>query len=100
MTILVAAAYIAVISFATFLVFAWDKHCARNGRWRVPERTLLGMAAIGGTLGAIAAQHGLRHKTRKEPFRTHLYLIAGAQVVVPSAMLIPAVRDAILSAIS
>jgi uncharacterized membrane protein YsdA (DUF1294 family) len=77
--------------------FAWDKHCARNGMWRVPERTLLGMAFIGGTIGAVAAQHGLRHKTRKEPFRTQLYLIAGLQVVALSAAAFPAVQDVMLS---
>lgn len=73
--------------------FAWDKHCARNGMWRVPERTLLGMALIGGTLGAVAAQHGIRHKTRKEPFRTKLYLIAGLQVVALGTLAFPSVQD-------
>ena len=77
--------------------FAWDKHCARNGMWRVPERTLLGMALIGGTIGAVAAQHGLRHKTRKEPFRTQLYLIAGLQVVALGALAFPPVQDAMQS---
>ncbi|MBD2749618.1 DUF1294 domain-containing protein [Microvirga sp. BT688] len=77
--------------------FAWDKHCARNGMWRVPERTLLGMAFIGGTIGAVAAQHGLRHKTRKEPFRTQLYLIAGLQVVSLGAVAFPTVQDVMLS---
>jgi uncharacterized membrane protein YsdA (DUF1294 family) len=36
------------------------------------------MALIGGALGAVAAQQMLRHKTRKEPFRTRLWLIAAA----------------------
>ena len=78
-------------------VFAWDKHCARNGMWRVPERTLLSMALIGGTIGAVAAQYGLRHKMRKEPFRTQLYLIAGLQVVTLGAVAFPAVQDAMLA---
>ena len=45
---------------------------------RVPERTLLNLALIGGAPGAVAAQQMLRHKTRKEPFRTQLWLIAAA----------------------
>lgn len=43
---------------------------------------MLAVAAIGGTPGAIAGQRLLRHKTRKEPFRTRLLWIAGAQLVL------------------
>jgi uncharacterized membrane protein YsdA (DUF1294 family) len=89
--------YLCLINLATLAAFAWDKHCARNGMWRVPERTLLGMALIGGTIGAVVAQHSLRHKTRKEPFRTQLYLIAGLQVVSLGAVAFPTVQDAMLS---
>ena len=89
---LLLALYLLLISFATFGVFAWDKHCARTGRWRVKEETLLGMAAIGGTIGALVGQHRLRHKTRKEPFRTILYIIAIVQFVLLTAVLFPSVR--------
>ncbi len=60
------------INVLTFLAFWRDKQAARAGEWRVRESTLLGLAVIGGSLGAIAAQRLLRHKTRKEPFRTAL----------------------------
>ena len=83
--------YLCLINLATLGAFAWDKHCARNGMWRVPERTLLSMAFFGGTIGAVVAQHSLRHKTRKEPFRTHLHMIAGLQVVALGAFAFPAV---------
>ncbi|WP_394889558.1 DUF1294 domain-containing protein [Mesorhizobium sp. AaZ16] len=76
---LLFAAYVLVINMAGFLAFAWDKHCARNGMWRVPERALLSIAAVGGTIGALVGQRALRHKTSKEPFRTYLFLIAGLQ---------------------
>lgn len=76
------ALYLVAASVAAFALFAWDKWCAATGRWRIPERTLLARAAIGGTPGAIAAQRLLRHKTVKEPFRTRLLLIAGAQLVL------------------
>ena len=33
-----------------------DKRAARNGLWRVSERTLLTIVAFGGTIGAIAAR--------------------------------------------
>jgi len=46
------------------------------------KSTLLMLAILGGTSGAIAGQQVLRHKTRKEPFRTKLWLIAGAQAIL------------------
>jgi len=63
--------YIA-FNFFVFLVYWWDKEAARNGGWRIRESTLLWLAFLGGSIGAISAQHLLRHKTRKEPFRSIL----------------------------
>ncbi len=74
-TALTIVAIILLINIVTFCVFSWDKDAARAGDWRVPENRLLGLALIGGSLGAVAAQKILRHKTRKEPFRTRLRLI-------------------------
>lgn len=74
-----AIAYLAAINMLAFLLFRQDKRAAIARDRRIPERTLLGLAAIGGSLGAVAAQQMLRHKTRKEPFRTLLYLIVAAQ---------------------
>lgn len=62
---------LAVLQAAAFGLFWFDKAQARNGDWRVRELTLLAIALFGG-LGAWTAQHLLRHKTRKEPFRTLL----------------------------
>ena len=67
-----------------FCLFWFDKAQAVDHGRRVRETNLLQAAVFGG-LGAWFAQHLLRHKTRKEPFRTrlgvviivHLALIAG-----------------------
>jgi len=80
------ALYIAAINVATFAAFAFDKRAAARGAWRVPERQLLLMAAVGGSPGALVAQRVLRHKTRKEPFRTWLLLIVAAQTVALAAL--------------
>ncbi len=56
-----------------FWRFWLDKRAARAGVRRTPERTLLTAALFGG-LGAWLGQHLLRHKTRKEPFRSRLGL--------------------------
>lgn len=64
-----------------FVLFAWDKAMARAGRRRVPEARLLVFVLIGG-LGACAGQRLLRHKTRKEPFRTRMGLVLTAHALL------------------
>lgn len=73
------ALYVAVINTATFATFASDKQAAARRLRRIPERQLLLLAALGGSPAALLAQRALRHKTRKEPFRTSLWLIVAAQ---------------------
>lgn len=74
-----AAFCLVAINLWTILRFRQDKRAARIGTRRVPERQLLGLALIGGTPGAFLARHLYRHKTRKQPFSTLLWLIAVAQ---------------------
>jgi uncharacterized membrane protein YsdA (DUF1294 family) len=82
-----AVVYLAGVNALTFAAFARDKHSAMTGARRLPERTLLQLAAIGGSGGALAAQSLLRHKTRKEPFRTWLYLIVLVQAAAVAGVL-------------
>ncbi|PDT29881.1 hypothetical protein CO660_10520 [Rhizobium sp. L9] len=69
------AALFLALNLIVFSIYFLDKQAARNGGWRISERTLLTLAMIGGSLGAVAAQRILRHKTRKEPFRSILAAI-------------------------
>jgi uncharacterized membrane protein YsdA (DUF1294 family) len=75
-----APLYLVVISLATYFAFWLDKRRARQGSWRISESNLLFLALIGGSPAAIFAQQRLRHKTRKEPFRTFLFCIPGVQI--------------------
>lgn len=88
--------YLAGINLVTFAMFAWDKYSAIHGQWRIPEKTLLVLALVGGTPGAIAAQRRLRHKTRKQPFRAQLILIAGLHVLLLVLLVIPYTRQLVL----
>ena len=71
---------VVAINAATFAAFALDKRAAERRTWRIPERRLLMLAALGGSAGGLIAQQALRHKTRKEPFRTWLWVIVVAQI--------------------
>ena len=70
------------LNFAAFAAFGIDKSHAETGRRRIRESTLLTLAMFGGTPGAYAGRSMFRHKTRKQPFCTHLAIIAGVQMAV------------------
>lgn len=75
-------AYYVAISLLTLLVYAWDKGAARRRAWRVRESTLHGLALLGGWPGAWLAQVWLRHKSRKQPFRTYFWLTVAGNLAV------------------
>lgn len=75
------------ISALTAFSFGYDKRQARRGGWRIRERTLLMLVIFGGAPGAFAARHTFRHKTRKQPFVTQLWLITGLQLALFAALL-------------
>jgi len=56
------------LNLVTYTFFQADKERAIHGEDRIPERTLLSLALIGGSLGAKVAQKRFRHKTCKQPF--------------------------------
>ncbi|MBQ8372369.1 MAG: DUF1294 domain-containing protein [Clostridia bacterium] len=62
-------AIVAAISLVTFALYGIDKYKAKRGLWRIPERVLLMLSALGGGIGGLAAMSLFRHKTR------HIYFI-------------------------
>ena len=76
---LAAALVLLLLNVWTMLVWHHDKERAVTGGGRVSEANLLGLALIGGTPGAFLSRHLFRHKTRKQPFSTMLWLIATLQ---------------------
>ena len=89
--------YLVAINAVGFVAFGWDKYCAERDMYRVPERTLLLIAAAGGAAGSIAGQRLFRHKTRKEPFRTYLYITVLINLIGFVALSSPEMRERILS---
>lgn len=70
------------VNIVTFLAYAIDKYKARHRRWRIPEATLLGLAVIGGSIGAWAAMYTVHHKTRHLKFKYGVPLILALQTAL------------------
>lgn len=71
-----------VASVVLFAMYARDKNAAQSGAWRTREDRLHLMALLGGWPGALVAQTLLRHKTRKQPFRTIFWATVVANCVL------------------
>jgi uncharacterized membrane protein YsdA (DUF1294 family) len=69
--------WLATTSFITFALYGFDKFQAKQGKERVPERTLHLCALVGGFLGGWIGRIAFRHKTQK-PIFTIILLVATA----------------------
>lgn len=74
--------YLLAVNLLAFILYGIDKKRARNREWRISERTLIGIAVIGGCIGAILGMHVFHHKTRHWYFRYGLPVILIIQVLL------------------
>ena len=74
--------YLVIINIIAFLAMYIDKRKAKYGKWRIPEQTLLILAIIGGSIGAIAGMYIFRHKTKKLRFSVGFPVILILQIVL------------------
>ena len=74
--------YILGINIITFLVYGIDKYKARKGLWRIPEKILLGLAIVGGSVGALLGMKFFHHKTQKFKFKIGVPFILFVQITV------------------
>ena len=74
--------YLILINAAAVLFMLADKLRAKKARWRIPEKTLFLIAAVGGSLGIIIGMRLFRHKTRQEQFTIGVPLVLAVQVVL------------------
>ena len=75
-------AYLAAVNAITFAVYGADKRRAKKGKRRVPEKTLFLLAAVGGSVGALAGMRSFRHKTRHWYFVWGIPAILAAQIAL------------------
>ncbi len=79
--LLLAIGWLTGISLTAVLVTIADKRKARRGAWRVPESTLLLLAALGGSAAMLLTMHLIRHKTKHEKFMLGIPLLLLFQAV-------------------
>ena len=72
--------YLLLINTVTLILFWLDKHSARLGASRIPEKKLFWAALAGGSIGALAGMHLFRHKTLRRSFTLGVPLILSDQV--------------------
>ena len=77
----ISAVYLLVVNIAAFAVYGWYKMCAKRGMWRVPEKILLLLAFLGGSVGAMVGMAIFRHKTLHLKFRYGVPLILILQLI-------------------
>ena len=68
--------YLLAINVITFMAYWMDKRRAKKNKWRIPEKNLMFLAVIGGTIGALAGIFGLRHKSK------HMKFVVGVPIIL------------------
>ncbi len=73
--------YLVLVNLAAFILYGADKSYAKKNKRRIPERTLLFWAWIGGSLGAFLGMRIFHHKTKKPKFAIPVPLLAILEVI-------------------
>ncbi len=72
--------YLTIINVIGFLSMGLDKRKARKQTWRIPEATLLLIAAMGGAAGSYFGMEAFRHKTKHRKFMIGVPLLLALQI--------------------
>jgi uncharacterized membrane protein YsdA (DUF1294 family) len=72
---------IVIINIVTFIIYGIDKYKAKKGKWRIPENSLIGLAIIGGSIGAYIGMRVWHHKTMHLKFKYGIPLIIIIQLI-------------------
>lgn len=74
--------YLILMNAAGFLLMCLDKLYAKKKMWRIPEATLMWVAALGGSVGSLCGMYLVRHKTRHKKFTIGIPLLLVLQVIL------------------
>ena len=65
----IALIYLAGTNVVTFFMYGVDKWKAKKSKWRIRETALLGLAVLGGSIGAWLGMKVWHHKTQHKKFK-------------------------------
>lgn len=74
--------YLLLMNALALLLMRLDKNFAKARRRRIPERTLLTVAALGGSLGALVGMYAFHHKTKHPKFYITLPIVLGMHLLL------------------
>lgn len=83
--VLIALIVLCIANLNSFRLMRKDKRLAREGKWRVKEKTLFLATACFGGLGGVLGMQLLRHKTKHWYFRVFFPVLLGLQVILLGA---------------
>ena len=72
--------YLLLINAIGFILMLVDKFKAKKNLWRIPEATLMTVAAIGGSIGSLLGMYTVRHKTKHIKFTVGIPVILILQI--------------------
>lgn len=81
-------AYVAVISIVSVVMTINDKSCAKKGKWRVPEKTLFILSALGGSVAMYITMKAIRHKTQHKRFMIGIPAIMVVQAILIAGIIL------------
>ena len=74
--------YLVSINVVTFFMYGIDKWKAKKSRWRIREAALLGLAVLGGSIGAWLGMKVWHHKTQHKKFKYGVPAIITVQLAL------------------
>ena len=76
------AIYLILINALSLLLMLIDKIKSKKKLWRIPEKVLLGVCAIGGSIGGILGMKLFHHKTLHPQFSIGIPVMLALQIVL------------------
>lgn len=74
--------YFAAINVLTFFLYGIDKWKAKRSKWRISEASLIWLAVVGGSVGALLGMKAWHHKTQHKKFKYGIPFILIAQIAL------------------
>lgn len=78
--------YLIIINALGFVLMLIDKQKAKKHAWRIPEKVLLGVAVMGGSIGVLLGMELFRHKTKHKRFAIGVPVILVLQLAAGAAI--------------